>query len=135
MITLRGSKDKKYSVSSSISSTLNQVVLRVMGENSSCLESGGSSTKYCAVSKLDSNICWHDIGSPLMFYDEESKWVLYGIASSFAIDSNLACDTTKPSLYTMVPNFLEWIDINMKLLTPKNKGEVSSEDATFFIDN
>ncbi|CAF1079587.1 unnamed protein product [Brachionus calyciflorus] len=73
-------------------------------------------TMYCGSfknSSLYSNICYGDSGGPL-FYSENNKWILYGITSLLmTINETLICDPSKPSFFSSVSGFLDWIANNL----------------------
>lgn len=48
-----------------------------------------------------------------MVYYTNGTWQIYGVASGFSVDrTNHLCDWTAPSLFTMVPKYLNWIIYN-----------------------
>ena len=83
---------------------LQQTVLRVKN-NGICADSDNN---YCAVGlNYNSNSCYGDSGSPLMFYYNQ-RWYVYGL-TSFILSDNSTCITSLPSYYTIVPLYLGWI--------------------------
>lgn len=90
-----------------------QVILTVFSHKAIC----DDENKYCAYKRAskNSNVCWHDLGSPLMYF-MENKWYVYGITSSFGVDSAThECNPYSPSYYTVVPNYLRWIAFNVEM--------------------
>lgn len=53
----------------------------------------------------NSVICFGDSGGPLMFYDKNGKWYIYGL-TSYTVGS---CMNKYPTFFTKVPSFLDWI--------------------------
>ena len=59
-----------------------------------------------------SNICYGDSGGP-MLYKIGNIWYLYGITSFTLANKNASCNPTRPSFFTSVPNFKDWINQNV----------------------
>lgn len=117
----RGSTDGSNSPTS-LSKSLSQVILTVFAEKKSTCD---DPKKYCAYKRAskNSNVCWHDLGAPLMFFDD-SKWYVYGITSSFGVDPlTKQCTPSSPSYYTIVPNYLGWIGYNLEILNDTDEKE------------
>jgi secreted trypsin-like serine protease len=60
-----------------------------------------------------SNICYGDSGGP-MLYKIGNIWYLYGITSFTLANQNQSCNPIRPSFFTSVPNFMDWINENVK---------------------
>lgn len=82
--------------------------------------------KYCAYKRAskNSNVCWRDLGAPLMFF-MHNRWHVYGIASSFdLIPGTKECNPSSPSYYTIVPDHLNWIGYQLESL---QKGDIDED--------
>ena len=72
-----------------------------------------------------SNICFGDSGGP-MLYKIGNIWFLYGITSFTLANKNASCNPTRPSFFTSVPNFIEWINRNVN-----NNGSINQNISLF----
>lgn len=70
---------------------------------------------YCAVdpSGKKSNICKGDSGSPMM-YLANGNWYVFGITGFHSTRNTNECVPEKPSFYTMVPKYIDWINVILK---------------------
>lgn len=85
-------------------------------ENSNLFAGFNKESFYCLYddSNRNSNVCPGDSGSPFI-YNSNGKWYVYGVVSW--VIKNLyyspVCDPTRPSFFTRVPVFVDWINQNM----------------------
>lgn len=77
-----------------------------------------NNNRYCAFDDINiSNkqfeyeCIYSPLGSPLMIYSN-GIWYVYGI-STWYDPSSFVCVAYNPSYYTMVPNYIDWIDYNI----------------------
>ncbi|CAF1020439.1 unnamed protein product [Brachionus calyciflorus] len=111
---------------SKLSNTLLQATLKIQNEENPSICKDYESFVYCALdtSIKKSNICFGDSGGPLMFFKDE-KWYLYGLSSFITVHlNNFTCKNTEPGFFTMVPNYLDWIETvtkNLELLSTTTK--------------
>jgi secreted trypsin-like serine protease len=67
----------------------------------------------CALNhKQTSNICYGDSGGPLMQYNNNKKWYIYGVSSLALAFQNYSCNPYKPSYFTKISYYLDWIQKN-----------------------
>lgn len=70
---------------------------------------------YCALglthnlTRIPSGICNGDSGGPLLSLSND-QWSIYGISSFVLINRFGICLTNKPSYYTRITSYLEWIN-------------------------
>lgn len=58
----------------------------------------------------------------MMYYDENSKWYLYGIVSyGITFDNAIPWVETLPSFHTQVPSYLSWIEEQLNTLDTLDK--------------
>jgi secreted trypsin-like serine protease len=89
---------------------LKQANLKVITDMTKCLKNFRAAEQYCVIGRTKnpaSNVCFGDSGGPLVYFDG-SKWVLYGITSYVQLAEN-ECDFSKPSYFTSVPHYLDFI--------------------------
>ena len=128
-----------------LSSTLQQGTMEVINGDPRCLLSKLSvqydqEKIYCAIDISNSkhSICKGDSGGPLLYY-MNSRWYLYGI-SSYAItgEGEIVCNNERPSYFTQVPAYLDWIEYGMNYtlsgkVQPKSSAIRSTPMNPFFI--
>ncbi|CAF1082995.1 unnamed protein product [Brachionus calyciflorus] len=111
---------------SKLSNTLLQATLKIQNEEKPSICKNLDSYLYCALdpSVKKSNFCFGDSGGPLMFFNDE-KWYLYGIPNFVIVHpKNMTCMNKEPGFFTMVPNYLNWIETvrkNPELLSTTTK--------------
>ena len=81
-------------------------------------ECSRSNEYYClnpkSVNGKFSNSCYGDSGTPAMYYEQKnSKWYAYGVLSK-TFTENSICQENKPSFHTKIPEFLKWINEQIK---------------------
>lgn len=107
----RGSKDG-LNTDDSLSNQLQQLILK-LATNKLCLTNMPlfkSNIMYCAKHQNEnSNICYGDSGGPLMQINNNNKWYIHGITSTALAFQNYSCNPQKPSYYTKVSSYSEWI--------------------------
>lgn len=103
-----------FNLNETVSNTLQQTTLKIFNNDptSLCSLYSYDENSYCAIDSIkirSSNICFYDQGGPLIFYFE-GQWYLYGIASYFVSNEINRCNTSQPSFFTGVSDYLDWID-------------------------
>ena len=113
----RGSFNGKNS-QKSLSNDLQQTNLKILNNSCSKYIDYNSNKLFCAIgislnNQENSNACFGDSGSPV-FYCSNERCFIYGV-TSFVITSSdgKVCDPRKPSYYTRVFLYLNWIDENI----------------------
>ena len=99
----------------SLSNHLQQTTLKILNSNDSCSKYISYNTEklFCAIGTLNnqknSNACFGDSGSPVVRC-ANSKCFIYGVTSFVITSSDGKCDPKKPSYYTNVYLYLDWIN-------------------------
>lgn len=108
----------RYEANSELSPTLKQGTLKIINGKSECFISNlkhqyNPDKQFCALDESLMNrqsACIGDSGGPLL-YRTDSRWSVFGITSYVIRDSKTdSCDNTRPSYFTQVPEYLEWIE-------------------------
>ena len=99
---------------------MQQVTLKILKSEKLCQKyaSYSSSKLFCAISldnQTNSNACYGDSGSPL-FYRTKTKWFIHGLTSFVLASNDGTCDSKKPSYFTRIYLYLDWINETIKLL-------------------
>ena len=93
------------------STNLKQTALSLLSSSNTACTAASYNTNsvFCAKDLLYlSNVCYADGGTPLMA-QISGRWYVYGI-SSFLYSNSNGCVNSKPSFFTSVPYFLQWIN-------------------------
>lgn len=88
-------------------------MLRIKNFENELICKGYDDKNYCAIdanNSKQSNICFGDSGGSLMYLIEDT-WYLFGISSFIYGDIYTnKCINSIPSFYTIVPEYLKWIE-------------------------
>lgn len=119
-----GSVTEKVSMTSK-SDVLNEIQVYIMNDVNQTLCSNMGDSRYCALNRQNqnSNLCVGDSGGS-MVYNENGKWMIYGIVSFGSVDFEddgkaIKCITESPTFFTIVPNYIDWI--NKHVIKKKTK--------------
>ena len=123
-----------FNLNETVSNTLQQTTLKIFNNDptSLCSLYSFDENSYCAIDSIkirSSNICFYDQGGPLIFYFE-GQWYLYGVASYFVSNEFNRCNTSQPSFFTGVSDYLDWIDDPVSFQTT-----ISSKASTIFVSS
>ncbi|CAF1031738.1 unnamed protein product [Brachionus calyciflorus] len=104
----------------SIPNSLMQLEIKIMNYFNETLCQGIDETKYCGYDMSDkhSNLCVGDSGGALM-HKIDQKWYVFGVVSfgnaEFSDDNlTILCQANQPTYFTIVPNYLDWIEKNVE---------------------
>jgi len=102
-----------------LSDTLQQTILTASDSAAICgaVASWQAVSQICASSTQHSNDCFGDSGGPLFGPNNAGSWDIYGVLSYITVnivDGQNACAPSKPSYYTRVTYYRDWILANMQ---------------------
>ncbi|RNA24800.1 serine protease 27-like [Brachionus plicatilis] len=122
-----GSTTQKVSLASR-SDTLNEIQMHIINNVNQTLCANMADSRYCAINraKKNSNLCVGDSGGSLV-HSDNGRWFVFGIVSFGNVDlvdggKSVKCLTDSPTFFTIVPNYINWIDqhVNKKKKLKKN---------------
>ena len=110
-----------------ISNTLMELDVKIVNYFNETLCQSMDELKYCGYdfSEKHSNLCVGDSGGSLMHF-MNGKWYAFGIVSFGNVEfiekrSTLKCQNEMPTYYSIVPNYIDWINEKIGNNKKKNK--------------